>query len=227
MGVGQDTSPSPSWCVINCFSRNTIIITCIGLVNLNPQSQGNVLLLTTNTEVSIAPKLHRLSRGPTTTARSGLAAAGNVGTSLTKEANITEDAMQQSAQILRVLPQRIVHPCPEYIGSELTAYVSPSTFSHLKPLHKFSKDAGMVVCFQSTLSRLQPPVDPSLITSQSSPAPVPRILKPEASENFNHVDGKQDSAAGSVFVGWAEGVPDNHIVFPAFPDGVEEWDLVQ
>jgi hypothetical protein len=49
-------------------------------------------------------------------------------------------------------------------------------------------------------------------------------LKPE---NVNHIDRQQDGASGSIFVGWAEGIPEKHIVFPAFPDSVEEWDLVQ
>ena len=30
-----------------------------------------------------------------------------------------------------------------------------------------------------------------------------------------------------LFVGWAEGVPDSHIVLTTMIDGVDEWDLVR
>jgi peroxin-1 len=198
----------------------------IYLVTLGSQSESNVLLLTTNTEVSIAPKPHR-SRGPTSSisSTSSSTTAQTTDTSPPKETNNGEDALRQNAQILRVLPQRILSlPYSEYNGSELTAYVSPSTFSQLKPSHKFTKNAATIACFQTVLKRLPPPVDPSLSISASSPPPVTRILKPEAADKVNHGD---DGASGSVFVGWADGIPENHIVFPAFPDSVEEWDLVQ
>jgi hypothetical protein len=30
-----------------------------------------------------------------------------------------------------------------------------------------------------------------------------------------------------MFVGWADGIPEKHIVFPAVSDSIEEWDLIQ
>lgn len=202
----------------------------IWLVSLGPLSKGNVLLLTTNTEVSIAPKLHR-SQGPTPSTPSKFATK-TTDSSLQQDTSITEDAIRRNAQLLRVIPQRILRSaCSEYNGPELTAYVSPATYSQLKPSHGgFNKNTATVLCFEATLKRLPPPVDPSLTTLPTShaPAPIPRILKPEAADKADHVDAqKQDDPLRSVFVGWAEGIPENHVVFPALPDSAEEWDIVQ
>jgi hypothetical protein len=54
------------------------------------------------------------------------------------------------------------------------------------------------------------------------------MLKPETADKSDNVDGQQDGGgSGSIFVGWVENIPEDHIVFPALPDNAEEWDLVQ
>lgn len=203
---------------------------CIYSVNFGSQTKNNVLLLTTNTEVSIAPKLHR-SQGPTPSSASS-SSKSRVTTSQTnggpaKEANVAEDEVRRNVRILRVLPKRLLRrPFSEYTGAELIAYVSPSAFSKLKPFHEFNNNRETIVCFQMALKRLPPPIDP-LTTSPIPSTSTPRILKPETTDRANGVDGQQDGASGSIFVGWVDDIPKNHIVFPALPDGVEEWDLVQ
>jgi peroxin-1 len=187
--------------------------------------------LTTNTEVSIAPKLQR-SQGPATStpSKSATTATKTTDSSLQQDTTIVEDATRWNAQILRVLPQRLLRSaCSEYNGPELTAYVSPTTYSRLRPSRGFDTNTATVLCFDATLKRLPPPVDPSLTTLPTSPAPapIPRILKPDAPGKADHVDAQQDGTPRRVFVGWAEGMPENHAVFPALPDSVEEWDIVQ
>lgn len=200
------------------------------VVNLGSQSKNNVLLLTTNTEVSIAPKPHR-SQGPTSSSMSsktGFTTAQTTDTPSPKEVNITENAVRRNAQILRVLPKRIIRPpCSEYTGSELIAYVSPSAFLQLKPFDKSIKDTTTISCFQTAFKRLPPPIDPSSPASPTSPTPIARIMKPEAADKVNHLNSQQDSAPGRLYVGCTEGIPENHMVFPALPDTIQEWDLVQ
>ena len=57
--------------------------------------------------------------------------------------------------------------------------------------------------------------------------PAPRVLNAGGSVGG---EGKSVDAAPKVhelFVGWAEGVPESHIVFPSMVEGVDEWDLVR
>jgi len=197
------------------------------VVNFGSQSNKNVLLLTANTEVSIAPKPHQ-PQGPAPSpmfSNSGSTAIQTKGNLPPKEANIAEEAVWQNTPIVRVLPWRILStPYTEYTGSELTAYVSPHTFSQLRPSYKFDKNIATIACFQTTFQRLPPPIDSS---SPNSSPPILPTAKPETAYMANHVEGQRGSASRSMFVGWVDGIPEKHIVFPAFPDSIEEWDLIR
>ena len=199
----------------------------IHLVNLGSQSNKVVLLLTANTEVIIAPKPHQ-AQGPAPSpmfSNSGLTTIQTIGTLPPKEPNISEVAVWQNTQIVRVLPWRILRtPYCEYTGPELTAYVSPYTFSQLRPSHKFVRNTA-TACFQTNFKRLSPPIHSSTTSLPNSP--ILHISKPEAVDKVDRVDGQQTSASRSMFVGWADGIPEKHIVFPALPDSIEEWDLIQ
>lgn len=85
---------------------------------------------------------------------------------------------------------------------------------------------------KNTFRRLPPPPDPTSPPSSSAPtlSPVPRVLNPGLRDK--NKDSSVSGSAGAVgpnevYVGWLEGVPESHIVFPNMLDGVHEWDLVR
>ncbi|KAF9460743.1 P-loop containing nucleoside triphosphate hydrolase protein [Collybia nuda] len=192
------------------------------IVSLEPQSNGNVLLLTTNTEVSVAPKLRRPQKTNSET-QSGKDITSS--TKYTNENNTkTSSAVSNNARILRALPQRfILPPIPEDQGNYIVAYVSPSTFSCLFPPHESPEDPNQKF-FKATYSRLFPPVDP--LSSSPNPAhpPAPRTLNPGTHEKAQNED---EHTLKGVLIGRLERVPDSHVVFPQAPDGMEDWDLLR
>ncbi|GAW05575.1 AAA-domain-containing protein [Lentinula edodes] len=93
------------------------------IVSLAPQAKNDALLLSTNTEVSISPKLHANRRvhakEPTV---NGTADA------------VVPKSIPQPFQILRVLPNHVLSkPLTAYSGSEVIGYVSSSTLAQLLP----------------------------------------------------------------------------------------------
>ncbi|KAG5645414.1 hypothetical protein DXG03_006238 [Asterophora parasitica] len=193
------------------------------VVSLDPTSKGHALLLTTNTEVSIAPKLHRSDRRADT--------SGPKSKSATQDAPATtpeRKPQKSNSQVLRVLPHRVSPVAPlEYSGSELVAYVSPSTFKQIHVSRHPTEKAISIRCYESTYKRLSPPPDPSSSASGPSPPPAPatRIIKPGAADKEPSNDA-ENTSADVIFVGALHGLPEGHIVFPAVPRNVEDWDLL-
>jgi hypothetical protein len=67
--------------------------------------------------------------------------------------------------------------------------------------------------------------------SQTNATPsglVPRVLKAGGGAGGeSKADDVSLKTVRELFVGWAEGVPESHIVFPSMVEGIEEWDLVR
>jgi peroxin-1 len=85
--------------------------------------------------------------------------------------------------------------------------------------------------YKASFRRLRPPVNPTETPadeSKPSSPPVPRVLNAGggAGEEGKAADDKVPKNVHEAFVGWAEGVPEGHIVFPSMIKGVDEWDLV-
>ncbi|RDB24902.1 Peroxisome biosynthesis protein PAS1 [Hypsizygus marmoreus] len=189
------------------------------VLNVDPQSKGNALLLTTNTEVSIAPKPH--SRKESTNIPSSSKTANTI------NSLPVSTKPKHRPVVLRVLPQRILGThFPSHAGPELVAYVSPSTFAELHQANKPSGDNNGIACLKSTLKRLPPPIDPSSPPSTSAPesTPMTRIIKAGATDKEKESNGA--NSTDHVFVGYLAGIPESHVVFPAAPREVEEWDIV-
>ncbi|KAF5386195.1 hypothetical protein D9615_002287 [Tricholomella constricta] len=195
------------------------------VVSVDPSSKGNALLLTTNTEVSIAPKLHRSERRSEISGSKTKSTAQDVPAATSSGG---KHSQKLASQVLRALPHRISHGAlPEYSGSELVAYVSLSTFAQLHVAGNTKEENNPILCFKSTFKRLLPPPDPSSSSSGPSPPPAPhtRIIKPGAADKEPPSD-TGNSAADVIFVGPLNGLPEGHIVFPAAPGNVEDWDLL-
>ncbi|KAF8070403.1 P-loop containing nucleoside triphosphate hydrolase protein [Lyophyllum atratum] len=195
------------------------------VVSLDPPSKGNALLLTTNTEVSIAPKPHRTERRSEPNGLKNKAAVQDVSdTTGTEE----KPSLKRNSQVLRVLPHKISRVAlPEYSGPKFVAYVSPSTFTQLHVSRNVVEKSTSISCFKSTLKRLSPPPDPSSSSSVTpTPPPVTRIIKPGATDRNQPSNDNGHSGDEFIFIGSLSGLPESHIVFPAAPGSVEDWDLL-
>lgn len=180
--------------------------------------------MTTNTEVSVAPKLHRSQKSTNGTppAKENTSVAKH---SPENGAHNLNSVATNNAQILRVLPRRFAQPpFSEEQAQDLIAYVSSLTFSRLYPSHESSGNTSPTY-FRATHSRLSPPTDPLSSSSKSVSPPAPRILNPSSHDKAQ--DNHEHDSKGAILVGQLESVPDSHIVFPLSPDNVEEWDLVR
>ena len=194
------------------------------IAGLDP-SKGNALLLTTNTEVSIAPKLHRSREAPSdkplvnghAAVRASPAINGNAA------AAAPTPTVKATSEILRVIPSRLVSGLtyPDHTGLELLAFVSPRTLDQLEPLLANRTTAWF---HHAAFKKLAAPHDPSApSTDAPTPEPTTRVLNAAAREE--PVPGKL--TPGDIYIGTSKEIPVGHIVFSALPDGVAEWDLVR
>ncbi len=186
------------------------------VVSLNPQNKG-ALLLTTNTEVSIAPKLHK--RQQKTPSKSAGSATPPVNKDTKSTSNPAPPPSITHSQILRVFPPQILsHPPPSHAGVEILGFVAPSTLAKLLPPGRALEDH---LFSKGQLKRLSPPVDPTSTKQGVDVSPVPKILNP------GDKDTSLDAApAGTVYVGQLAGVPSGHIVFPTGVMDIEDWDMI-
>ncbi|KAL1746204.1 P-loop containing nucleoside triphosphate hydrolase protein [Schizophyllum fasciatum] len=181
--------------------------------SLDVSSKTNAALLTTDTEISIAPKPHR--RG---TAAGKPRAAAEV---VASDAPIKPPSQPKST-LLRVLRPRLTVPLPEYSGPELLVYVSKSTLRVLDA----ASDVPFGTFIKAHVKRLAPPVDP-LAGPSTSPEAVlaPRVLAP-GKESI--AEGKLTAdVADVIYVGVLDGIPEQSIVLPVLTQGIEEWDRIR
>lgn len=199
-------------------------------VSLDPSSKGNALLLATNTEVSIAPKLRKAKPSATQKSHPNTAAGSSSQTDDTIGNKSTTPVSMKNAQILRLIPTRVLEVSfPQYSGSELLAYVARSTFNKLHPSHPILKDGETNIYFQHYWKRLPSPIDPNALPPPppSSPSvPAPRVLKAGTTGNETTAEDK-NMAEPSLYMGWMTGIPEGHIAFPLSTKEFEDWDLIQ
>lgn len=194
------------------------------VTSLNPSSKGDALLLTTNTEVSIAPKLSRNKQASSKQVFNGTSATSAANSSA---AGAKSESPQLPSQILRVLPLRVAPPVqfPKSSGSESFAFVSPHTFSRLYPSRG---DDQSLQFLKTNLKCLTRPTDPSHPTLPSSPSPdlATRLPNSGGSETgLNEIN--KAGVINDVYTGIMKQLPANHILFLNLPAGVEEWDLLR
>ncbi|KAJ6603141.1 P-loop containing nucleoside triphosphate hydrolase protein [Mycena sp. CBHHK59/15] len=192
----------------------------LSVVSIEPQTKGNALLLTTNTEVSIAPKLYNKKQPrPVNGSANGLVTNGTKASTSAAVKDMPSYDPAVSPQLLRVMPPHLLGlPFPEHAGPEILAYVSPATFSSLHP----SSSGEDSVYYKTSVRRLSPPSDPlSPPTINATPA-VPRVLVAGNTDT-----GPSDSGdTTELYVRGVNGVPGSHVaILPV--QGLEEWYLVR
>lgn len=190
-------------------------------------------MITTNTECSIAPKLHKARDAPrnkTNTLNGTASTGGKAPTNgvAASSSNTVVPVPIVKCVILRVLPSRLLPSAshPSHNGPELLAFLSPNALSELEGPK--TQSATPKKFSPATFKKLRPPHDPA---SSSTPGPPPeasaRVLNSSARNESDSKLALIKPGAGGVYVGPSEQVPSGHIVYSALPDGVEEWDLVR
>ncbi|KIK68962.1 hypothetical protein GYMLUDRAFT_80351 [Collybiopsis luxurians FD-317 M1] len=189
------------------------------IVSLDPQPKNNALLLGTNTEVSIAPKLH---------ANKQIRAKGSehANGGLVKAEALQPKPAQISSQILRVLPASILsREQISYSGPEVVGYVSSSTLARLIPPKHVAtqQDTWLKV----SIKRLEPPVDPTSDPASQATESVadPKILIP--GEKGQHQSSGESGKSNVTYIREGYGIVEGHILFPSLPLGIEHWDLIR
>jgi peroxin-1 len=223
LGTGQDSGSTSSECVKKaCPMAPCYVVHTLLAAGLDPPSKKNALLLSTNTEVSIAPKLHSNKQ-----ISSNSPANGHTPTVKSLAANDTSTAptipSKDGSCLLRVLPARLLPNirflhCSDF---DSLAYISRVTFAQL---HTSKSTADSFYCGQ--FRPLSSPAD-----STATPPPPPQNPDPvlvRLSSSSGSEGGKVvSSKSGKLWIGTSEGLPAGHVVFFVLPEGVDEWGLVK
>jgi peroxin-1 len=194
-------------------------------VSLDPSDKGKALLLTTSTELAIAPK----SRLQTSnTPKNALPPPTQNQTAQSSSVPPPHPQSKSNVQVLRALPFRFF-PSLSFVASsdESLAYVSRFTFSELtgRSAPKFSEQESSRFKSQAhktEIRRLLPPSDPngpSPTPGPPNPA-VPKVLNAQTKE-----DDKPKDTRKALLIPSSQ-IPDKHIVFANSVDGAEDFDLV-
>ncbi|KIM45052.1 hypothetical protein M413DRAFT_441700 [Hebeloma cylindrosporum] len=197
------------------------------VTSLDPP-KGNALLLTTNTEVSIAPKLHR-NRDTPLPKRS---VNGKVEPTLSPAVNGVSKPLSNSktpetgSAILRVLPSRLVpySDFPEHNGVGLLAFLHPKALAQLGS-EGLRADSTIALFSQGTYKRLTSPPNPSS-SANSPPLAEPSVRVLNSATRGDAASTAVSTGPGDLFIGISDNIPLGHLVFIALPEGLEEWDLV-
>lgn len=188
-------------------------------VRLETSSKADIAILTTDTELSIAPKTHRRLK--------------DVSHDISSKEDSAEKLSDPPETVLRVLPTRLLDDVScngsAYTGTVTLAYVHPYTLSVLAdssyPLKEDMNDA-----FVNSLYRyLQPPQDPLEISfSGANTGPS----DPPSQSNFN-ADGSRGEKSGdwspdnALVIGCSRKVLESHIYFPNGLKGADNWHWIQ
>lgn len=181
-------------------------------MSLDPEAKNNALLLSTNTEVSISPKLHSKARTAVVSER------GSVSPDHAKP----RSTPRLSSQILRVLPAHILSEPPvSHSGPEVVGYVS---FSALARIH--SQTTTKNTYHKVSVKRLEPPTNPEGSALQATdPVAETKVLIP--SEKGQQTAQKDSDKPNAVYICGRHELIEEHVVFPVLPSGVEHWDLIR
>ncbi|KAF7970317.1 hypothetical protein HWV62_24390 [Athelia sp. TMB] len=200
------------------------------VVSIDPHSKSDALLLTTNTEVSIAPKLRSTTSTPASKKAAGSSFATTASTASSKEKSAEATT---PFHILRVLPPSIIHLVTDsaaYTRPEPIALTSKATFDILTAqINLFGATEAKEVgehFHHATLRHLPGPLDPSAPTPGAAPAAVP-IAKVITAKDPSSAQPKSDDAAKTVgdkgaevvLLGWRAGIPEHHVVLLFVPEG--------
>ncbi|KAI0665466.1 AAA-domain-containing protein [Trametes maxima] len=202
----------------------------LNVVSLEPSS-SKAMLLTTSTEVSIAPKLRSKSK-PTKpeTKESRKAAPLTNGTAARTTPAPGKSKAHTRSRTLRLIPKRTFDRSTRDArngADESIAYVSYRTLADLQP-----RLSPPLKGWRATVRRIPPPVNPDKEVGPSSTTkqPIPRVLKPNGESSSARTSAPESSSLqDEVVVVWSPDVlvPDGHIALQTVFDNAEDWDLVR
>ncbi|KAF9510428.1 hypothetical protein BS47DRAFT_1347980 [Hydnum rufescens UP504] len=205
------------------------------VVSTDPPSSSRAVLLSTDTEVSIAPKLRNGRNHPETKAKSSTQAPSNTSSDSSAGPKSSKLLAIGRPIVLRVLPSRVavLPESPDEL-EDIIAYVSPSTLAGISnqdlPL------ASPNLTSSASIRRLKPPTTlgiSSIIDASASAAPPP---VPPAAKLIQPKDGKVSALSGTVpgpdqgdervVLYCLSGIPEHHILVRGALPNLSDWDLV-
>ncbi|KIO06205.1 hypothetical protein M404DRAFT_139729 [Pisolithus tinctorius Marx 270] len=181
------------------------------VVSVQPSTKSDAALLTTNTEVSIAPKTHQR----------GKAVARQVPTQAeSKQSKLPET-------VLRILPSRLLEdispPDQEYTETAPLAYIHPFTFSILAGTKWPSEDQHENEFVKLSYRYMPPPSNPLDAPQDGANAELPERSADDMLDNKPVVFPEDQF----LFVGCSRKVLESHAFFPNGLQGVGDWHWVQ
>ncbi|KAI0796078.1 AAA-domain-containing protein [Abortiporus biennis] len=215
------------------------------VTSLEPSTKGTALLLTTSTEVSIAPKTRTQGKAPiangaplkVSSVRGGSNPASENGITNTRKDQPTKQQDQKPTRILRVIPSRVLstfqpHKLPDEDSQYAAiAYVSETMLRLIrftkgsKPSEEYKEAKTWI----ASVHRFIPPQDPTQEQREpATAAPVPRVLVPT-----DHSSAKPTPPAppkdDEVLVTWSPDVPvdSDLVILHGSVGGIEDWDMVR
>ncbi|KAH9895808.1 AAA-domain-containing protein [Cubamyces lactineus] len=203
----------------------------LNVVSHDP-STGKAMLLTTSTEVSIAPKVRTKTKSTKAASDSKSSVSSTAGNGHQAPA-LEKPKAPRPSRTLRLLPKRILERTEQQTprnGSDVPlAYVSYQT---LAALAVQGSSSSKVSAWRATVRRVPPPTNPDKEAGPASTAsqPVTRVLRPNGEASMPKAAvSSPDSTRNEVVVTWSPEVPvpDAHIALQVGCDKAEDWDLVR
>jgi peroxin-1 len=198
-------------------------------VSTDPPDANSAVLLSTNTEISIAPK-PRSKLGASTTKQSIVPITplneDKVATPQSSGTTRKTELTRGSKVALRALPSNLVdhrHNGPACV------LVAPATFARItKQQPPLSSKSTR--CYFVTIRRLQPPFSMPSTQPENRAAATPAIGQQDKMANGLQLGGgKQPDTATRIppsILLWSNSVPEEHIVCVDAAPGVSDWDIV-
>ena len=201
------------------------------VVSLDPSNNGKALLLTSGTEVSIAPKTRSKPNGV------GTKTAKDVKSEKMEPGGKDTEALHRRSHTLRVLPPYILSSfrpsCSALQDGSITAIglVSRVLMNQVAEQPLYARPRP----WRATVQRIPSPVNPT----QDSTAPAPPVPTPSRPRVLVPHEKTTSQAAPSVvtdeppqeevLIAWSPevSVPDGHVIFHGSVSPVEHWDHVK
>ncbi|GJE90322.1 PEX-1N and AAA domain-containing protein [Phanerochaete sordida] len=201
------------------------------VVSLTPSTSGKALLVTSGTELSIAPKTRGMANGTSVNGSSSKSKTGaNRDTAVKTQLPAEPEKKRRRAHILRTLPTRVLSPCNPSCSSLEDGSVSAIAFVSKRLLSSLSDSpSDPPRSWRAAVTRIAGPQDPTQETNApaASAPQVPRILMPTDPGASKATDPVLSGApANQILVAWAPeiAVPDGHIVVYGSVADLAEWD---
>lgn len=208
------------------ISSNTILAQLLFTVSTDPPDANSAVLLTTNTEISIAPKIRpkptNKKSAPTPVT---IPNASDKGLQVKPTNGITQSG--EAAKVaLRALPSRLVNHGYNFTEGSPCALISPWTFAKITGNQALPHAILSTMRATARVRRLRPPFQAPSLQSESRSA-----LTPEASKILTGLQENGTKKASepiptsTVPLVASEFVPEGHVVCLNLP-GVSDWNIV-